>query len=182
MKFVLWSISNPLRGFSLVIVEITSHSVSAEYQCHTYPRLWLQHCCMDSVEPLNLLCCCLRENLELSRQCGAVWERTWKQRQGPEMDLRIPKVFHFVGLIMKQVLHLSCWYESWEMISLLPHLHSYGTKDWKTNKPSRHISSNLNWNIVIFFFPLQNRLNLFRTADSDILTIDWSWLRVTKSL
>lgn len=148
MELVLWSISNPLRGFSLVIVEITSHSVSAEYQCHTYPRLRLQHFYTDSFEPQNFFCCCLRENCELGEQYGAAWEGTWKERQSPEMYLKIPKVFLFVSFLMKQVFPLSCWYESWEMSSLLPHLHSYGTKNWKSNKPFHHISRNLSWNNV----------------------------------
>lgn len=141
MELVLWSLSNSLRGFNVVIVEITSHSVSAEYQCHTCPRLWLQHFYMDSFG--NFFCCCLREKCELDKQYGAVSERTWKGRQCPEMYLKIPKVSLFVSFIMEQVFPLFCWYANWEMSSLLPHLHSYGTKAWKSSKSFLYIFPNL---------------------------------------
>lgn len=178
MELVLWSISNPPRGFSLVMALITSHSVSTEYQCHTYPRLQLQHFCVDSFKPQNFFLlllekkrvvmeawCSARENLESKDK---VVKCIWKSQ----------RFSLFVGFLMRQVFPLSCWCEIWEISSLLPHLHSYETKDWESNK--LFITFPVIWLGTMWFpYPLRYRFNLPWPADSDNLTTGWSWLRVT---
>lgn len=94
MELVLWSLSSSLRGFSVVILAITSHSVSAEYQCHTYPHLWLQHFYMVSSRRFFYCNCDVREmcetrTTEQMSKCG-------KPRKCSENASKIPEIFLYV--------------------------------------------------------------------------------------
>lgn len=126
MELVLWSLSSSLRGFSVVILAITSHSVSAEYQCHTYPHLWLQHFYMVSSRKFFYRDCDVREmcetrTTEQMSKCG-------KPRKCSENASKIPEIFLNV---------ISNWYsfilriEKWLMGLLCLHFHQCKTHLWK---------------------------------------------------
>lgn len=80
MELVLRSISNTLRSFNFVIVEITAHSLSlsTEYQCHTYSR----HCSTSTLIRLRhrsfsfFLFLLLEKKCELGGQCQNLGGRT----------------------------------------------------------------------------------------------------------
>lgn len=114
MELVLRSISNTLRSFNFVIVEITAHSLSLHRIPMSYILSSLQHFYTDSFEAQKLFLFSF----------SAAWEKMWVRRAVPEPG-RKDKVFKciwksqrfslFVGFLIKQVLSISVWYESWKL-------------------------------------------------------------------
>lgn len=125
IELVLWSLSSSLRGFSVVILAITSHSVSAEYQCHTYSHLWLQHFCMVPSRTLLLL-------LLLFFYCSCdVREMLVKERRRKKEDYKMwiaRTIFLKIHLKSQRFFYASytlCMLEKWLIGSLWPNFNPF---------------------------------------------------------
>lgn len=153
MELLVWSISNPLRGFSHVIAGITSHSCLRRIPMSYLPlppTAALLHR-LDWAAKLSLLL--------LERKLRAGWVICWGVLENLEGKYKVLKFVwkaqrfsSFVSFLIKQVFHLSCWYESWEMTRLLPHLHSRETNSPISHRPFHYTSSHLTWNNVVSLF------------------------------